>query len=349
MNFFSNRLKSARKIKGYSLQDLSDAMDGRWNKQFLNRLELGEAMPDALTLSALCDALGLNLDYFYKEAQIEIKDIEFRKLKKLPTKEQEKVIHQTMEVIERYIELENHLCLDQTPHFQVKKVLVNNGEEVEEAAIQFRKDLSLGNDAIFKVVELLENVNIKVIQQTFDPSFSGISTVINNDIMVIFLNNHEAIPIVRRRFTALHELGHLYLDLDHLDDKVAEKLCDRFASAMLLPIEKVKAYFGERRTQILIKELQLLASDFGISMAAILYRCMDLGIITPSYHKYYMINYNRWNTKQKEFDVFTNEEKSDRFLQLLLRAVAEEVITMSKAAALNNQKLGDFRDLIDNI
>lgn len=47
-------------------------------------------------------------------------------------------------------------------------------------------------------------------------------------------------------------------------------------------------------------------------------------------------------------EMFTQQEKSDRFLQLLMRAVAEEVISISKAASLNNQKLGEFRDLIDD-
>ena len=61
-----------------------------------------------------------------------------------------------------------------------------------------------------------------------------------------------------------------------------------------------------------------------------------------------MINYNRFKTKEKEFGVYNGEELPIRFLQLLMRAVAEEVISTSKAAALNNQKLGDFREILDN-
>lgn len=349
MNYFANRLKSARKVKGFSLQDLADALDNKWNKQYINRLELGEAKTDNEILLALCSALNVTLDYFYKEVQIEFKDISFRKLKKLPIKEQEKVIYQTMEVLERYIELENHLGIDQKTKFDIRGIKITCAEDVEYAAEKFRDDLGIGQDAVYKVVELLESLNIKVLQEKFDPDFSGMSTDINKETMVIVLNDHEDIPIVRKRFTALHELAHLYLDLSFFDEKMEEKMCDKFASAVLLPANKLKEYFGEKRTQILLKELQLLASDYGISMKAILYRCMDLGIVTPSYHKYYMINYNKWDTKSKEFQVFTVEEKSNRFLQLLMKAVAEEVITLSKAAALNNQKLGDFRDLIDNL
>jgi predicted HTH domain antitoxin len=36
-------------------------------------------------------------------------------------------------------------------------------------------------------------------------------------------------------------------------------------------------------------------------------------------------------------------EQSNRFSQLLFRALAEEFISMSKAASLKNQKLAEFR------
>ena len=61
-----------------------------------------------------------------------------------------------------------------------------------------------------------------------------------------------------------------------------------------------------------------------------------------------MINYNRYKTKEKEFGVYNGKELPIRFLQLLIRAVAEEIISTTKAATLNNQKLGDFREILDN-
>ena len=41
---------------------------------------------------------------------------------------------------------------------------------------------------------------------------------------------------------------------------------------------------------------------------------------------------------------YIGEEKSNRFIQLLFRALAEELISISKAAALNNQTLAEFRE-----
>jgi Zn-dependent peptidase ImmA (M78 family) len=348
MTYFPERLKAARKMKGFSLQDLSDAVKNKWNKQFLNRLEAGEAKPDSEMVSILCEALEVTNDYFFRESNVALEDIRFRKLKKLSAKEQEKVISKTAEYLERYLELEKLLGIDNTIPFKPKGQKVKNAGEVEDAALNLRSKLGLGHDAILNVIEMLEENNIKVLPLAVDTAFSGMSTVVKNDIAVVVLNNSNDIPIVRKRFTALHELGHLYLDLSAFDEKNSEKLCDIFAGAMLLPAEKLKQYFGNKRTQVIMKELYMIASDYGISLAAIMYRAMHLGIITPSYHKFFMINYNRYKTKEKEFNVYHDKEESDRFLQLLIKAVAEEIISTTKAAALNNQKLGDFREILDN-
>lgn len=348
MKYFPERLKAARKMKGFSLQDLAEATEDKWNKQYLNRLETGEAKPDSETISILSKALQVNSEYFFRESTVGLEDVRFRKLKKLPVKEQEKVLHQTVEYLERYLELENLLGIENNLPFQAKGRKVHDAAEIEEAALQLRELWGIGIDAIFNVTEMLEEHHIKVLPVEVHTAFSGMSTVIKNDIPVVVLNDSKEIPIVRKRFTALHELAHLYLDLSDFEEKESEKLCDIFAGAMLLPEEKLKQYFGRKRTQVIMKELFMIGADYGISLAAIMYRAMHLRIISPSYHKFFMINYNRYKTKDKEFKVYNGQERSDRFLQLLMKGVAEEVISTTKAAALNNQKLGEFREILDN-
>lgn len=348
MKNFPERLKAARKMKGYSLQELSDAINNQCNKQFLNRLETGEAAPDSEVLRALCRALGVTHEYFFRETSVSLENIKFRKLKKLPVKEQERVVHQAAEYLERYLELESILGIDNRLPFTPKNYEIKNEGDVETAAEKMREILGLGDDCIYNVIEMLEENNIKVFPLEIDTAFSGMSTVVNDGIAVVVMNDSKEIPLVRKRFTALHELAHLYLALDGYEEKEAEKICDHFAGAMLLPEEKLRQYFGNKRTKIIMKELYLIASDYGISLAAIMYRALNLGIITPSIHRFFMVNYNKYKTKEKEFDVYQGKEGSDRFLQLLMKAVAEEVISTSKAAALNNQKLGDFRDILDN-
>jgi Zn-dependent peptidase ImmA (M78 family)/DNA-binding XRE family transcriptional regulator len=348
MKYFSERLKHARKMNGFSLQDLSDSIGNVLSKQALSRFESGDSLPDSKMLNTLCKTLNVSPDYFFKEATVQLQHIEFRKLKKLPVKEQEKVTSRTVEYLERYLELEDLLGLPGAIDMNPRSFKITNTAEVEEAARRIRADWKLGDDSLFNITEMLEEHNIKVYKLDVDKSFSGMSTIVDNRVAVIVLNDNSEIPLVRKRFTALHELGHLYMDLSAYTEKEAEKICDAFAGAMLLPADKLKGYFGAKRTQVFTKELMMIAELYGISLSAIMYRALHLNIISPSYHKFFMINYNRYNTKAKEFDIYSGTEKSDRFLQLTIKAVADEVITTSKAAALNNQKLGDFREILDN-
>jgi Zn-dependent peptidase ImmA (M78 family)/DNA-binding XRE family transcriptional regulator len=345
---FSARLKAARKMNGFSLQDLSDALQQKLNKQALNRLETGEAKPDSKTIHLLGKALRVTSDYFFRTASVSLDDVKFRKLKKLPGKEQEKVIALTTEYLERYLELEDVLGIDNVIKFAWKGYKIKSRSDVEAAAEKIRSDWHLGEDPLHNIVEMLEENNIKVFQLSVDRAFSGMSTVIANKIAVIVLNNNNDIPLVRQRFTALHELAHLYMDLSAIqDEKECERLCDLFAGAVLLPAIKVKKYLGEKRSQIVMSELLMIEKQYGISSPAIMFRAISLNIVSASYMKFFMIRYNQLQINKKEFDLYKGKEHSDRFLRLLIRAVAEEIISTTKAASLYNQKLGDFRALLD--
>ena len=251
----------------------------------------------------------------------------------------------------RAFELENLLGLKNGLPFK-KKFKINNAADVEEAATHMREEiLKIGSDPISNINELLEENNIKIYSIEADPSFSGMSTIIDDKTGVIVFNNNNEIPLVRRRFTVLHELGHLYLDLSLFndDEKQIERMCDTFAGAMLLPGEKIKEYFGGKRTKVYTNELKLIKENYGIALPAIMYRAKAFNLVTDSYLKFFMINYNKYYRLQEK-EGYEGKEETTRFIQLLIRAVAQEIITSTKAASLNNQILGDFRkQYLDNV
>lgn len=330
-------------MSGLSLQDLSDQLNGDLSKQALSRLETGEQSPDSDTLSKLCSALNVTLDYFFKDASVELDQVEFRKLKKLPVKEQERVISTTKEYLERYLELENLLGITDRTSFVLRSYPIRDMGDIPGAVKEMRNILKAGNDPIYNCVELLEEHNIKVYHVIADPSFSGMSTIIGNEVAVIVFNDHEDIPLVRKRFTILHELAHVYLRLDDFDERECERFCDAFAGGVLLPDEKLLDYFGGKRVTVFTKELQFIKKNYGIALSAIMYRAKMLGLISESYMKYFMIRYNQ-NLKKSERMGYTGREESDRFMQLLIRGIAQEIISTTKAAALNNMTLGEFRE-----
>lgn len=350
MKYFPDRLKNARKMNGLSLQELSDRLGNSLSKQALNRLETGQLKPDSDILSQLCKVLNVTLDYFFKDNSVALEKVEFRKLKKLPVKEQEKVKSRTVEFLERYFEIENLLGLGNEIPFKPQSYKIKNHDDVESAAMEMRnKILKIGTDPISNIYELLEENNIKVFPTVVEPSFSGMSTIIDNKVAVIVFNTHDTIPKVKKRFTLLHELGHLFLDLSAIEKEKWERYCDHFAGAMLLPGDKILEYFGGKRVSVYTNELKLIKQYYGISLPAIMYRAKAFNLVSDHYMKFFMVNYNKYYRRQ-EMEGYDGKEETNRFVQLLIRAVAQEVITSTKAASLNNQILGDFRkQYLDNV
>jgi Zn-dependent peptidase ImmA (M78 family)/DNA-binding XRE family transcriptional regulator len=340
---FPERLKSARKMNGFSLQDLADKLDKKISKQALSKYETGQSVPELIMLSEISKALNVPQDYFFRSNSIELGNLSFRKLSKLSAKEQDIVIHKTKDFLERYLELEDILGIDS--HFvnPVKKWVANSISDIEGIAERLRKEWDLGEDPLFNVIELLEDLKIKVFEIDADHSFSGMSTWVDNNLPVIVLNSNRDIPLDRKRFTALHELGHLVLNLDQYSEKEQEGFCHAFAGAMLIPKSKVIDELGGHRQNIFMNELFALKKQYGISIQAIMYRAKTIGLISDSYFKLFTIRFNQSGYRKKEPVAYEGFEGSNRFKQLLLRAVAEEFISTSKGAVLNNQKLTAFR------
>jgi len=190
----------------------------------------------------------------------------------------------------------------------------------------------------------LEENNIKIILLETKDGFDGMQTWVNEkDFPVIALNVSKLNSSDRKRFTALHELGHLILPLDNVDEKLAEKYCHRFAGAMLFPKEEVIKEFGTTRKKISIQELGLVKKQFGISIQAMIYRLKEIKVISEHYMKYYFKYIGEMGWKIVEPYPFEGKEKSDRFIQLVYRALFEDIISISKAASFTNLKLAEFK------
>ncbi len=342
---FADRLRSARMMNGLSLQALADKIGNRISRQALHKYEKGEAQPDSEMLGLLCDVLDVRPDFFSREITIELDPIEFRKMSKLTVKEKNRILEISKDFLSRYIEIEELLGIKSefvNPLEEIKNI--GSAEEIEVYAETIRNNWHLGDNPIANVVELLENNHIKVLEINADDEFDGLFSFISGrNIPVIVLNTGKLKSADRKRFTAFHELGHLLLPLTGLPENLAEKYCHRFAGAMLLPQRLLIKELGTRRSKISLQELGLLKQKYGISIQAIIYRCKDLGIISGNYmaNLFFLIRQLSW--KVQEPYEFAGKEISNRFDQLLFRALSEEIISMSKAASLKNQKLAEFR------
>jgi Zn-dependent peptidase ImmA (M78 family)/DNA-binding XRE family transcriptional regulator len=341
---FAERFKSARLMKGFSLQDLAEAIEMQLSRQALHRYEKGEVMPDAERIQLLSKALGVSPDFFFRTTQIELGEIEYRKLDKMPAKEASIIKEKTKEYLSRYLELEEILGLSSAFHNPLQGFgTITSYAQVNSAAERLRDKWNLGNGAIFNVVEILEDKNIKVVKLDVDEDFDGLQTFVNGSIPVVAYNVKKANKPDRIRLTLLHELAHLLLTFGDISVKQKETLCFQFAGAMLLPEETIIAELGAHRNKLSTLELGNIKKQYGISMQAIVMRARDCGIINDHYTKQFFFFIKQMNWKVDEPVEYQGVEESNRFEQLLFRALIEDQISMSKAASLSNQSLAEFK------
>jgi len=338
---FGKRLKSARTLAALSQDELVEKMGRIVTKNAISKYEKGEMMADGKILIALSHALNVKSDYFFRPFSVEIENVEFRKKQKLSVKDVKSIKQTVTDFVERYIEVEQFLNIESDFKNPLADVLVSSIAETENAAARLRLGWNLGMGALPNVINLLEDKEIKVIEIEAPSKFDGFSGWADKKIPVIVIN--KSYSVERKRLTALHELGHLVLNFSAgLSDKDKEKLCFQFAGALLLPESTFKSEFGDSREHYSFSELIVIKEIYGISIQAIMARARDLGIIND----YQFINFRKrisQNLSEAGLGSFNGTEKAYRFKQLIYRATAEELISLSKAANLSNQKLAEFR------
>lgn len=321
-------------MAGLSLQELADRMEGIVTKQALSRYELGVMEPSGKVVIALSKGLDVRPDYFFQKNSISLGEISFRKRLRLSKKDQDVIIEKIKDFISRYLDLEmitNSMVDFVNP---IAGIDVNSFADVERAAMSLRNSWELGNGPIYNVLQTFETKGFKVYVVHVTDQFDGIATFVNEAIPVIVVNETQ---IERMRFTSVHEAAHLLLKLSdaiRADAARVEIYCHYFSSCFLLPPSKFIELLGEKRDYISINELIIIKETYGISLRAQLYRAKQLGIISELYYKKWSVYLSKKYGAKDEPGNYKGSEEPRRFNQLLSRAVAQEVVSLNKAAAL---------------
>ena len=345
-NIFGNRLKLARKMAGLSLQELADTLENKVTKQSLSKYELGSMKPSGEVLIAISSSLKLKPEYFLKSNQVELGEILFRKKASLTKKDEESVVEKVRDYVERYLEIENIVGVENEFVNPIKDSYIITKADVANAAVRLRKEWNLGTDPITNIIEMLELKGIKVLLLDEVEDIDGLAVFTSIGIPVVVVNSRNK-SIERIRFTIIHELAHLLLNLDSSITKMpklVEIYSHLFSSCFLLPRDMlVKLIGSNQRTYIKINELISIKEYFGISIAAVLFRLKELEIITDSYYQRWVIYMSKTYGNKNEPGEYKGEEKSRNFDLLINRALAEELISLSKAAALWNTNINELR------
>lgn len=325
-------------MAGLSLQSLADKLGNVVSKQSLNKYELGKMRPDSEMVIAISNILNVPLNYFYSEPAVEINfsNIGFRKYtSKLSPSEEESVKEKAKEIFERYFELDSLVNSEDNNQYFVFDKTIATPEDAEYAGVKLREDWNLGYDPIPNVAEMLEDKGYKVIEVDAPIAFDGFKADVGDKKVVVLRKTGPEDDIVRKRFTALHELAHHALNFpETISEKEEEKLCHSFASAVLYPSEMARKEMQKERFHFYQNELQLIKERWGISFSATFSRALQLGIINSHVYKKFNIGYRlrKYHELNKEPGRFPGSEKPMRMERLVYVGLAKEVLSINEAA-----------------
>lgn len=341
INEFGKRLTSARKMAGMSMAALSDKAGAVVSKQAISKYEKGQINPSSEVLIALASALEVKVDYFFRPARVAIAGLEFRKRSKLTKKAEDQIKYQTLDFLQKYLEVEDILNFQIKFDNPVSHPKIQTLVDIEAAAREIRQKWGLGQGSAPHLIELLEDKGVKVFEVSAFECFDGLACFAS-DLQLPVLAVYRDSDLVRKRFTVAHELGHLLLDFSEAEGQDVEKLCHSFAGALLLPEEVMIKELGRSRSKITLWELKKLKGIFGISIQAIMARARSLAIISAATYKSFCINARKSGWHNNEPGEYVGRERANRFKQLVLHGAAEEAISFSKASELLNISLTEL-------
>jgi Zn-dependent peptidase ImmA (M78 family) len=306
----------------------------------ISKYERDEMNPGSDVLIALARALRVRVDYLMRPVAVQLSAPVFRKRTSLGKREEAAMVEQMRDWLERYLQIEALLQERRTfvqPGFNRRIEAVAEAERVAE---RLRETWHLGCDPVDNLMEILEREGIKVGLVQGADAFDAM-TLWSDDAPIIVVK--EDVSGDRQRLNLAHELGHILLDVPEAwDHRQSEAAAYRFAGALLMPEEAVRWELGEHRSRLDWHELHLLKHKYGLSMQAIVRRAKDLGIISDSIYARLCREFSRRGWRKEEPGDQLPPEAPQRMKRLVLRALAEEVITRSRAAELLGQSLADF-------
>ena len=302
------RMRTTRRLLGMSQEGLSAATEGRVSRYAIRELEAGRAVPDdgAVGYSLLA---ALRVPYRFLMGSSYYDDYRetppWGAVKKIPDYVAEGLRERLIYFVDMYRDLEEYVedrdvfrsdlspALEERRSRHMAGALLSD-DAVEEYAGLLREHICAQQEQGFAglecITEVMEGFGIKVACWPLPVGVSGLSLAYGDGDAggaVLVNGNH---PVERRRFSLAQEWGHLVLP--QLGDWQAdEDAGNRFAGALLMPAgdlrrEVHQALGGPIKATRDAFEPELLGIKvkYGVSAAALLRRCHDVGLVKSDYN-----------------------------------------------------------------
>jgi len=335
------RIKQGRQMAGLTKREL--ATNAGVSAQAISKYERNLDVPGSKIVIQLAHALGVRVEFFLRPKSIFKIEPKFRKRQSLSSKGEDAILARVSDWLERYLEIETILSNDRVGLvFEYPEEFpraVTAFADVEKAAVDLRRAWDLGMGPIENLTDLLEAKGLKVGSMDADVKFDACTFQAENNLSVIVIVTRSDMPGDRQRFSMAHELGHLMLRPQGLDD---EKAANRFAAAFLVPEAAARFELRGKRADLSTYELHLLKHKYGLSMQSWIYRAWNLGVIPETKARSLFTDFNSKNWRKEEPGDPIMAESPRRFERLVMSALADGIISESRAGELLGMPVRDF-------
>lgn len=303
MPFNGKRLKEVRRFRKLSITDLANEIGV--SKQMISRYERGESIPNATNYQKLVFSLGFPLSFLQLKDKFEEENLgtfyrsrlTSTQTEKKPSELKKKYLAILVNLFEKYVDFPK---LDDNTKLSSKPAL---------ASQEIRKNWNIGNAPIGNMMDLLERhgFNLAMISSDTDKVDAfGSEIQINGENYYCILIDKDNNSYYRQQFSLAHELGHWALhsgkinpqELDSVDYRRIENQANEFASNFLLPATKFQEDILGNVTNL--DYYITLKRKWNVSIASMIYRANDLGMLTPSEFRNLQkkISYRKWRKNE---------------------------------------------------
>lgn len=163
---------------------------------------------------------------------------------------------------------------------------------IEKQVAEFRIDNGLSLSEPITLKSLLLKLNILTVFRPLSENFSGMCLKDNSGHRFMLINSNQ--PRGRQHFTIAHELYHLFIEKKPTPHRcnpgnnsknLTEQYADMFASSLLMPEVGICQLIPEvelKTKNISVATILKLEHYFSVSRSALLYRLLNIGIISES-------------------------------------------------------------------
>ncbi len=296
VSFCGARLRLARLFHGLSPAEVAERVGV--TRQYIHSLEIGDRTPAGDLTNALAFVLHVSPKFFFNRSQARMAEehFHFRSRKSTPTFARLECVARGAFLDELLARLDAELRF---PKVDISPVEVTDDSQIEAIASDYRQRWGLGEGPISNMCRVLEQRAGAVIT-----CFSGVSEKVDafsiSRPRPVVVRNPAKESSARMRFDLAHELGHLVLHYGiETGDDLTERQADRFAGAFLFPRRAFVAEFP-RRTPLDWDALYALKKRWKVSMAAIVHRAQDLGLLDPAQSKRAYMYLSKTGQRKKE-------------------------------------------------